>query len=191
MQKCLFNAISNFPFEHKGENFFYFEQTFSGLEQTQVNKIKELINRGENKQIEFKSTLSLDLKTKKKEKWIEKAVIKTIAGFLNTDGGSLIIGINDSGSITGLDWEINKFHKSEDIFVQYFRNIVKNQIGSAYFTQIQYDLIELEGHKILFVKCESAPKPTWVEKEFFVRTNPATEKLEGPELLEYIQQRFS
>ena len=46
-----------------------------------------------------------------KNKNIENEVLKAIAGFLNSEGGQLFVGVNDSGEITGLDWEINKFHK--------------------------------------------------------------------------------
>ena len=64
--------------------------------------------KGETKDTEFKSTLSLDLKTNKKEKYIQEAIIKTIAGFLNTDGGTLLIGVNDDNTPIGIDFEIEK-----------------------------------------------------------------------------------
>ncbi len=35
---------------------------------------------------------------------MENAGVKTIAGFLNTDGGTLLIGVDDSGAVLGLRW---------------------------------------------------------------------------------------
>ena len=50
---------------------------------------KILIETGETNHIEFKSTLRKNLHTGKKDAAIEMSVLKTIAGFLNNDGGVL------------------------------------------------------------------------------------------------------
>ena len=59
-------------------------------------KLEKQISNGESKTLEFKETLSLDLKNQVKEKGIELSSLKTITGFLNSDGGDLLIGINDN-----------------------------------------------------------------------------------------------
>ena len=48
---------------------------------------------------EFKQTFSLDVKKGSKEKYIEKAALKTIGAFLNTEGGDLLVGVDDDGNI--------------------------------------------------------------------------------------------
>ena len=65
----------------------------------------ELIKRGESKTLEFKSTLRWNLRrrTAEDDKCITHAVLKTIAAFLNTEGGDLLIGVADDGSIVGID----------------------------------------------------------------------------------------
>jgi type I restriction enzyme R subunit len=52
--------------------------------------------------VEFKSTARWDLRDGKPNKAMEDAVVKTIAGFLNTDGGTLLIGIDNSARRWGL-----------------------------------------------------------------------------------------
>ena len=67
------------------------------------NNIQELLQNGEGRLVEFKSSLRFCLKTSKAEKYIEFAVIKNIAAFLNTNGGKIIIGVDDDGKILGLE----------------------------------------------------------------------------------------
>jgi len=48
-----------------------------------------MIRKGENKTVEFKSTLRVNLHTNKPDKEIGKVALKTIAAFLNTRGGDI------------------------------------------------------------------------------------------------------
>src|SRR5690606_31912102 len=73
---------------------------------------KGIIDIGENSNIEFKSTLRVDIKTNKPEKYIEISAMKTIAAFLNTNGGVLFIGVNDDKNILGLTHDFDSFNKS-------------------------------------------------------------------------------
>jgi hypothetical protein len=92
-----------------------------------LSHIGELISKGESKRVEFKESLSLEVKKNTKEKYIEGAVIKTIAGFMNTDGGDLLIGVCDDGTIRGIDEEIDKLYKSDDRFLLHFKRWISNQ----------------------------------------------------------------
>lgn len=81
---------------------------------TKQEGVQKLIRHGESKVIEFKETLSLDVKKQTKEKYIETGALKTVAGFLNSDGGDSLIGVRDDGNILGLEEEIKKLHKALD-----------------------------------------------------------------------------
>ena len=60
--------------------------------------------RGESKTLEFKSTLRWNTKEDRKDdKVITHSALKTVAAFLNTDGGDLLIGVRDDGSIIGIE----------------------------------------------------------------------------------------
>ncbi|MBN2824163.1 MAG: putative DNA binding domain-containing protein [Campylobacterales bacterium] len=54
--------------------------------------IKELINNGETKRLEFKAQLPKN-----------EAIVKTIIAFSNTSGGKLIIGVRDDREIVGIE----------------------------------------------------------------------------------------
>jgi restriction endonuclease S subunit len=159
---------------------------------TDVDEVHSIIRQGESKNIEFKETLSLDVKTQTKEKYIELSVLKTIVAFLNTEGGTLLVGVADNSEIKGIDVEIEKFHKNNaDKFLLHVKNMIKTRIGEEYYPYIEYKLISVIGKNILSVKCKKSKSPCYLDNaEFYVRTNPATDRLEGPKLVQYIKHHF-
>ena len=75
-------------------------------------EVKELIAQGESKTLEFKSTLRWNLEENRKDpERVTHAVVKTIAAFLNTEGGDLIVGVNDVGEVVGI--ELDQFDSND------------------------------------------------------------------------------
>lgn len=159
---------------------------------TASDRVRGMIREGESKTIEFKQTLSLDIRTQKKEKHIELASLKTVAAFLNSAGGVLLISVVDNGEIFGLAEEIKKFHKkNKDNFLLHFKNLLKNRVGEEFYPLIEYNLVDVDEKPVLLVECKRSQKPCFLDqKDFYVRTNPATDKLEGLKQHEYIKQHF-
>jgi hypothetical protein len=160
---------------------------------TEADEIRNLTRQGESKRIEFKETLNLDVKKQTKEKYIELSALKTIVAFLNTEGGALLVGVSDDGKISGIDIEIDKFHKgSTDKFLLHFKNLLKTRIGEEFYPYIEYKLVFVAENRVLIVKCKESKSPCYLDNaEFYVRTNPATDKLEGPKLVQYVKNHFS
>jgi len=150
------------------------------------------VREGESKVLEFKESFSLDVKKKTKEKYIEESALKTIIAFLNSDGGTLIVGVSDAGDIRGVDVEVDKFHKgSDDGLLKHVKNAIKTRIGEQYYPFISYEMIEIGVKKVLVFDCKSSNIPCFLDENvFYVRTNPATDKLEGRKLSEYLQIHF-
>lgn len=159
---------------------------------TLADKIRSLVRTGESKTLEFKETLSLDVNKKTKEDYLQISALKTIVAFLNTDGGVLLVGVRDNGSIPGLSREIEKFHKNiSDNFLLHLKNLLRSKIGEQFYPYFEYDLADVDGAQVLHVQCRPADGPCFLDKkDFYVRTNPATDKLEGPKLVEYVKAHF-
>ena len=160
---------------------------------TDVDRLMSLIRQGESKQIEFKESFSLDTRKDASEKYIELSSLKTIAAFLNSDGGFLLVGVNDNGSIIGLDREIDRFHNgSRDKFLLHFKNNLKSRIGEEFYPYINQKLVVAGGLPVLLVECKKSASACFLDgKDFYVRTNPSTDKLEGARLISYIKNNFS
>ena len=164
---------------------------FSGYENS-VEYIKSLLGKGEGKTVEFKSTLRTNLHTNQIDKKMEHSVMKTISAFMNTDGGTLLIGVEDDGSILGI--EQDNF-QNKDNYYRHFTNLVKQYTGNEYLPFIRSEIIPIEDKSILKVDCSPSHKGVFLKvdnnnEEFYVRTGPSTVKLEGSKLLSYVDQRF-
>jgi hypothetical protein len=159
---------------------------------SEADRIKNIIRQGETKHSELKESLSLDVRKGTKEKYIEESALKTVVAFLNTDGGQLLVGVSDAGELTGLEAELEKFHKSsKDKFLLHFKNLLERRVGPSFYPYIDQKLVQADGVTILVVDCKRSERPCYLDGEkFFVRTNPATDKLEGPKLVEYVQNHF-
>ena len=66
------------------------------------SRIYELINGGENERVEFKSSMRWDYKENRVNKNLEGVIIKTLSAFLNSSGGTLLIGVDDLGDVIGI-----------------------------------------------------------------------------------------
>lgn len=158
---------------------------------SEEDQIKLLISKNESKTLEFKETFSVDVKKGTKEKYIEKAALKSLGAFLNSEGGELLIGVKDDGTVLGVDDEIEKFYKNEDKYLLNFKNHIKSKIGEGFYPLIDYKLVDVDGLKVLRVGCGLANTPCFIEDtEFYVRSGPSTDMLEGKRQYEYIQGRF-
>jgi len=167
---------------------------------SEENIILKKISNGESKNCEFKESLSLDVRQSqsnksyqpKKESYIELAVLKTIAGFLNTDGGELFIGVSDDSKVLGIENELIKLHKSsKDKFQLHLKTLIKENIGLGSSNFINLELKTVNDKEIIHVSCKKSDEPIYIkDKDFYIRTGPATDKLEGRELVNYTTSRF-
>lgn len=159
---------------------------------TDADKVRAIIREGESKTIEFKETFSLNVYTGTKDSSLEKASLKSIGAFLNTEGGNLLIGVSNKGEIRGVDREIEKFYKNDtDKFLLHFKDLLQGKIGEQFYPFIDHRLVKVDDVHILLVDCKASQTPCYLEsKDFYVRTNPATDKLEGPKLVEYVKHHF-
>lgn len=159
---------------------------------TAGDEVLALARSGESRTLEFKQTLSLDVRKSTKEAYIEKMVLKTIAAFLNSQGGTLLVGVADDGSIAGLRAEMDAVFKgSRDDLLKHFKNILRRSIGETFYPLIDYNTVDVNGEQVLRVDCRESDKECFLDStEFYVRTNPATDQLNGEKMLEYIRRRF-
>ena len=156
-----------------------------------IHPLRILIEKGESRRLEFKSTLRLNLHTQNVDKKMEHSAMKTIAAFLNSEGGKLLVGVSDSGEILGADLDTLP---NEDKFLLHFKNLLDRHIGLSFIPLIHYELVEIVGKKILEVDCDRSDEAVFLkagsDEEFYVRTGPSSDKLDGKRLLDYIKRHF-
>ncbi len=157
------------------------------------DEILELIKNKESEEMEFKSTLRTNLHTNEFDKKMEFSALKTISAFLNSNGGTLLLGITDEGKILGI--EPDKFPDT-DKFNLYLISLIKEKIGKKHFHLIEIQNTLIEHRTIVKISCKKSKNPVFLksdlnEEEFYIRMGPSSVQLKGSELVEYIPRHFA
>lgn len=128
--------------------------------------IKDMIAQGENEHIEFKSSICWDYKTRTTDKGIKPVIAKTIVGFLNSQGGILLIGVSDNGTVTGIEKDIETLSKkNQDGFQLELTNIVSLNIGVEHLAQIHPHFETLNNKLVCVVYIEKSPGPVFLKND--------------------------
>ena len=159
-------------------------------ENKRQDEVKELILSGENEKLEIKSTLRFDIRENTLNKKLEYVIAKTISAFLNTDGGTLIIGVDDDGNILGLEKDFQTLQKQNvDGFELHFRQVIKKYLGENFEKYIKIIFPKVDEKEICVVKILKSGKPVFVKYEgneqFFVRNGNASIPKSRQEQSEY------
>jgi len=149
-----------------------------------------LIGEGEQDHLEFKSTMRFNLKAGKPTKEISISWLKTVAAFLNSEGGTLLIGVEDDGGILGTGPDN---FKNDDLYLLHVNNLLNDHIGAEHVPKIAFALREVSEKKILVVDCGRSPDPVFLSvgetEEFYVRVGPGSRKLPTSKAMAYIKRR--
>jgi hypothetical protein len=153
-------------------------------------QVQALIREGENESLELKSSVRWNFKAGRTGKEMELAWLKTVVAYLNTEGGVILLGVDDAGKVLGLD---NDGFANDDKALRHVENLIARHIGPAYFPYIRSRMISVEGKKVLTIDCGTSPKPVFLKhdkgEDFYIRTGPASRSLAPSEILAYIETR--
>ena len=160
------------------------------IAETTEEDVLALIATGENRYIEFKSTLRMNLHSKKPGKEIELAWLKGVAAFLNTDGGTLLLGVTDAGEITGLEQDV---FENDDKCRLHFKNLVATHIGAEMSKSIRFRLVRVAGKTVGVVHCARSAEPVFLKngnkEAFYIRNGPSSDELPVSKAIKYIKNR--
>jgi len=158
---------------------------------TELSKsVRRLIIEGESSTLEFKSTMRKNINSGKFGKEIEIAWLKSVTAFMNSDGGILLIGVDDDGQINGIaeDEFIN-----EDKCQLHFKNLVNSHIGTAFARYIHLKFCHFDDKTVLVIECERVRKPVFLSigktEDFYIRTGPSSVKLTMSSMVNYLSER--
>ena len=157
---------------------------------------RALIAGGENERVEFKASISWDMRTKQRNKALEHTIARTIASFMNTHGGMLFIGVNDAGEVVGLDGDLEISHrKNEDGLRLRFDDLVRHYLGNQFLPLITVRSFEEGGKLFWAVEVGPSAEPVFVkgdsDDEFWIRGTSSSRRLSLSQAVEYIKAHFS
>jgi hypothetical protein len=169
---------------------------FFSLPQIPRNELSRIISQGEHEKAEFKSSFRWDINLKGVNRSLEKAVMKTVAAFMNTEGGVLVIGITDKKTVNGiLDDYVSLPKKNRDGFENHFNQVFSTAVGVVHRPHVTLSFHKHRGKELCIVTVKPNEKPVYVKtdgaEEFFIRTGNTTTSLQMSEASSYIKSHWS
>ena len=157
--------------------------------------IEDLIKKDEDVNLEFKSTFIWNIKENKIDKELKFNVLKTVVGFMNSNGGTLIIGVDDNHQVVGMDFDFKSNSKgNKDGFILNFREYLESCIGiNNYNRYIDLSFESIDKKEVCVIKVEKNEYYIYLKKNnkkvLYVRLGNRTKPLDDPEeIMEYIEE---
>lgn len=157
--------------------------------------LRTLLARGESATLEFKSSFRWDLRENKPNRALEGVVLKTLAGYMNGSGGTLLIGVADDGTILGLDQDYSTLKKRDrDGFEQALMTAIAAKLGADACHSVQIVFHSVESKEVCRVIVAPAHRPVYVKDgdkpRLYVRTGVSTRELNVQEAINYTTARW-
>ncbi len=157
----------------------------------------ELLAGGENKRVEYKQTARINLHTNQRDPVMELMVTKTIAGFMNSDGGTLLIGVADSGKVSGIELDFKTLGKKQDLdgFGLWLNGLIDGTLGPTAASAVRLTFDAFPEGTVCRVDVEPARAPMFLRSgkggaDLYVRLTNSTRLLNTAEALDYVRGRW-
>ncbi len=161
-----------------------------------ADEIKATIAAGESATVEFKSTARWDVHQKCPNKVMERVIVESVAAFLNTKGGTLLIGVEDNGVIFGLESDYRVWGKkgNRDLFENWLLTRLTDHFGKSSATLLAVDFGRIDGKEVCRVIVQPSPTAVYLKEgntdRFWVRVGNSKRELSTSDAVKYIKQRF-
>ena len=170
----------------------------------EIPSLENLLKDDENRFLEFKSSLRWDYRQEKTNPDLEKVILKTLAAFGNTDGGILLIGVDDDKNIIGLEKDFQSLKRHDaDYYEIHLRNMLHREMGVKYVSKhirTQFEKAP-NGKSVCKIKVIPADEPQFLkvkdkngkqDEKFYVRSGNSSQEIESmAEINDYINKRFN
>jgi hypothetical protein len=164
--------------------------------ETAVVSIDELIGGAESPTLELKSSLRWDYHQDKVNTALTKPVVIATAAFLNSDGGSVIVGVNDNKEVLGLapDFSTLGSKSNVDGWELALRNALRERLGAEINALVETTFTETQSKTVAVIACQAHHKPVFLtegsETEFWVRAGASSQRLDVRATAEYIAKHW-
>ena len=158
-------------------------------------ELSRLVAGGEGPLLEFKSTMRYNLKAGKPDDEMKREIARTICGFMNAEGGTLIVGIDDNRQVVGLDHDFGTLgKKNQEGFELAFNDLVATYLALPTRQGLSVRFADYQGKQVCLVVIERSLEPVYCcfdhNQEFYIRVGPSTRLLMLKEAVGYIVKRF-
>jgi hypothetical protein len=172
-------------------------ETFRNWKPAADDPFMRMIAAGEHLRLEFKETARWDVKKEQVNKELEHVIVRTVAAFMNSEGGTLLIGVADSGAIPGLERDYRTLGKRQnaDAYENWLTTRLLDSLGKDRTRLFRISFHRVEGNEICRVDVERSTRPVFVhdpqgQERLYVRAGNSTRELSVSEALDYCHDHF-
>jgi len=123
-----------------------------------------LIAQGESANLEFKSSFRWDLRENKVNRALEGVILKTLAGYMNGSGGTLLIGVADDAPSLAPERLQTLKKPDRDGFEQALMTAIATKIGADACRSVQMVVHSMDNKEVCRVMVASASRPMYVKE---------------------------
>ncbi len=190
------HVLASFPNVPEAERAIVFE-TFGSWKPPSDDPLLRLIAAGESARLEFKSSARWDIKLSQVNKALEHVIVKTVAAFMNSDGGTLLVGVADDGAIIGLANDFRTFGSkaNADAYENWLMTRLLEAIDRDRIRLLRVSFQTIEGKTVCRVDVERSSRPVYIAEanggeKFWVRMGNSTRDLSISEAHAYVDEHF-
>lgn len=163
--------------------------------------VDHLIQKGEGGRLEFKTSAFRDLESKEKNTELMRGVAKAIAAFRNTNGGTVLIGVEEAEGeprIRGIEWDWKVLGGEEKRHWNFYRRHLMDSLDGYLDDQtmshIQVGEEHVDNNKLGRIEVPPGEESTYLSDDrgehFYVRQGDRDMPLTGKEREKYLRKHF-
>jgi hypothetical protein len=177
---------------------------------TEAGFVRTMIEGGETSAVEFKQSLEYvdphspgllrvpegephARKLAESQKAVVHSAMKTVCAFLNTDGGTLLVGVHDKLGAVGIapDYALISSHKDKDPdgWERKFRSVMDTRITPRPLGHVKCSFPVIDGKTIARIQVKPTNTPSYLDGEYFIRDGNRTLELKTHERDKWIERQ--
>jgi len=155
-----------------------------------------LIAKGENEKVEFKVAACWNAFRKIADKDMRENIIKAVAAFMNKDGGAVVLGVADDGTVVGLEQDYKVANpqpkkRNRDGYQLWLNSVLLGALGKEIVEFYTISFHTIQGKEVCCIQVEATPEPVFVhDSEFYVRNGNGKLNLNMKQMSVYIKQHW-
>ena len=146
----------------------------------QITVPKTIVVGEEGKNLEFKTSIVYPpSKTGQRRVALAEQtheILKNICGFLNAEGGTLMLGVNDYGRICGVEEDLShkEFAGNKDKYCRYIQDNIRSEMGDMAESLVTTTILDMGGHFVLALRVRPSEKPVLLRDNLWQRNGAET-----------------
>jgi hypothetical protein len=161
---------------------------------------EDLIAAGESQTTEFKSSGRWNVHTNQHDPKLGQILVKAVCGFLNAEGGVLLIGVEDDGQVVCIENDFTTLgtKQNTDGYELFLRQLLDDSLSAPTAPTVRIRFPEVQGKTICQVSVAASGRPVFAKpakggaeaSELWVRVGNATKQFHGDDLMKYQEEHW-